>query len=98
MIAQEVHLFFYHFFNDCLYLSDGVTLIELHDLQPGSAISFLFKLPEKQDKACRRLRETIQTKGPTELPQICSKLNFDDLNRVLFRCDQEEREDGKGRE
>ena len=91
------YIYFLTSFSTSLYLSDGATLIELHDLQPGSAISFLFKLPEKQDEACRRLRETIQTYGPTELPRICSKMNFDDLNRVLFRCDQEEREDGGGR-
>lgn len=31
-----------------------------------------------------------------DLENIISRLSFNDLNRVLYRCDGEERDDGKG--
>ena len=74
----------------------NVTTIELHNLQPGSAISFLFTLPEKQDEACKKLRQIIEDAGMS-LPVICGDLTFNDINRILYRCDQEEREDGSGK-
>ena len=75
--------------------ADGdVTVIDLHNLQPGSAISFHFKLPENQEKASNNVFEILR--DDTELQEICANLNLNDLNRVLYRCDQEEREDGCG--
>ena len=70
------------------------TVIDLHGLLPGSAISFLFKLPPNQAKACSAIRQLLSDEKSASL--ACHELDLNDINRILFRCDQEEREDGKG--
>ena len=70
------------------------TVIELHGLTPGSAISFFFQLPSTQSKACQSIRNFLA--DDDVLKSKCQSLDLNDMNRILFRCDQEEREDGDG--
>ena len=70
------------------------TVIDLHGLIPGSAISFFFQLPSEQSSACQKIRSVLA--DPASLVKLCKMLNLNDINRILFRCDQEEREDGEG--
>ena len=65
--------------------------IELNHFKPGSVIAFKFQLNETQHDACHSLQALLQ--NPKNLFEIVNKLNLSDLNHVLFKCDQEERED-----
>lgn len=40
---------------------------------------------------------TVLKRGTHDFESILSHLTLADLNRVLFRCDAEERDEGKGR-
>lgn len=58
-----------------------------------------FSLPPKLETAVINLRGLLQNfskSGQSELKAVVEKLSFADLNRVLYRCDQEERDDGHG--
>ena len=69
----------------------GATVIELHGLRPGSAISFHFKLEGIQQENCHQLRDKFQySTDITILRDLCQNLNLNDLNKALFKCDQEE--------
>lgn len=56
-------------------------------------------LPEKGKEAVVKLRHLMKTSTENDLNSlyaIIEKLTLADLNRVLYRCDQEERDEGKG--
>ena len=72
------------------------TVIDLHALTPGSAISFYFQLPSAQSKACQDIRSFLADTLFPPLYSVCQDLSLNDLNRILFRCEQEEQEDGEG--
>lgn len=43
-----------------------------------------------------KLKHDFSQTEPTELRKIISTFNLEDLNYALYRCDQEERDDGNG--
>lgn len=65
--------------------------IELNNFRPGSVIAFRFQLNEAQRNACHGLQELLR--DPQDLNAIVNRLRLSDLNHVLFKCDQEERDD-----
>lgn len=60
---------------------------------------FRASLPETMKDAINSVRSLISqfsiTKE-TELSRIIDKLTLADLNRIIYRCDQEERDEGLG--
>lgn len=60
---------------------------------------FRASLPESVQNAIKTVRNLIDTFSltkPTSLNTIISKMSLSDLNRALYRCDQEERDEGYG--
>lgn len=57
-------------------------------MQPEYVRSAILKL--------RKIIDTFSQTRPTQLREIISRLKLEDLNHALYRCDQEERDDGNG--
>jgi len=60
---------------------------------------FLFRvsLPEETKESVIKIRQLISSLGvkkDTELTRIIGNMTLADLNRALYRCDQEERDEG----
>lgn len=56
-------------------------------------------LPNKAKAAILKLRQLMKNSTENNLESLYSiieKLTLADLNRILYRCDQEERDEGKG--
>ena len=53
-----------------------------------------FQLNESQRNACQRFQALMDNTG--DLRKIINQLELSDLNHVLFKCDQEDRDTGGG--
>ena len=73
---------------------DSQVRIELNNFKPGSIIAFKFQLDQGQLEACKNLQNLFQ--NPENLHTIVQKLSLSDLNHVLFKCEQEEKDDIDG--
>ena len=69
---------------------DLKTRIELNNFKPGSVVCFRFQLTQIQRESCQKLQALM--KNPENLIQIIERLELHDLNHVLFKCDEEERD------
>lgn len=74
------------------------TSIDLHHFTPGSVIAFRFQPHNEQLEASKKVQAKLSTilKDNSEFAQIVAELSLLDLNYVLYRCVQEESEDGGG--
>ncbi|XP_071799399.1 glycogen debranching enzyme-like [Asterias amurensis] len=85
--------------------------IDFINFPPGSVIAFRVTLKSTSRKALSELRSCISQFGyrvrtlsgnspsmspSTNFHAIAGSLSLADMNRVLYRCDAEERDDGKG--
>lgn len=69
------------------------------DFPPGSIIIFRVKLHEDVENHAVKIRRKVKSiieNTDGRLSSILSSLNLRDMNRVLYRCDAEERSDGLG--
>lgn len=73
---------------------DGENKIEFINFTPGSVIALDVSLEKKHLDALNMLHKTYS--NPKELEKIVQNLTLDDMNYVLFRTDQEERNEFKG--
>ena len=74
---------------------DPMTRIDLNNFKPGSIIAFKFKLHQGQLEACQGLQKLLQD-NPGDLQDTVKALSLNDLNHVLFKCEQEEQDDLNG--
>ncbi|XP_060528992.1 glycogen debranching enzyme [Cylas formicarius] len=87
------------FFN---YVDSGtpnVFQLDFRNFKPGSVAVLKVSLPEDMRESISRVRSLIKSfpgSKDTELKRIVSRLTLADLNRALYRCDQEERDEGFG--
>lgn len=61
--------------------------------------SFRVSLPKNVQQSIHKLRDlmlSFSRKENSDLKAVIEKLNLADLNRALYRCDEEERDEGKG--
>ncbi|GAB6025571.1 hypothetical protein CHUAL_011301 [Chamberlinius hualienensis] len=83
-------------------VDDGRNLqeIEFSQFYPGSVIAFRVSLDPPSLTAISELRkrfeETSAHEIQSDLRKILDRLNLTSINRILFRCDNEERDEGKG--
>ncbi|KAG0714453.1 Glycogen debranching enzyme [Chionoecetes opilio] len=74
---------------------------------PGSVIAFRLSLLPRAQSAVNKIRGTLSEFGyksrisevtthNPELTEIMNDLSLGDLNRVLYRCDDEEKDEGRG--
>ena len=67
--------------------------IELDNFKPGSVIAFRFKLNQMQSDACDGLQKLLcNLRFSRNLQEIIENLTLKDLNHVLFKCEQEEKD------
>lgn len=90
---------------------DGYTEVDFICLPPGSVVVLRVSLDSESRSAILRIRScvsqfgyrmrsysgTVLKRGTHDFESILSHLTLADLNRVLFRCEAEERDEGKGR-
>ncbi|CAH1981135.1 unnamed protein product [Acanthoscelides obtectus] len=77
----------------------NVTQLNFKNFKPGSIIVVRASLPASMKNAVETVRKLIpqfSLTNETELNKIISKMQLSDLNRALYRCDQEERDESFG--
>ncbi|XP_020285124.1 glycogen debranching enzyme isoform X1 [Pseudomyrmex gracilis] len=73
-----------------------ITQLNFVNFQPGSVIAIRVALHANIKPALTKLQDTISriTSGErSELHDVISRMDLADLNKVLYRCDQEERDE-----
>ena len=65
----------------------------MDNFKPGSAVAFRFKLNKIQSDACDGLQKLLSNlRFARNLQEIIENLTLKDLNHVLFKCEQEEKD------
>ncbi|KAK4875160.1 hypothetical protein RN001_011582 [Aquatica leii] len=73
--------------------------LNFKNFKPGSVVAIRVSLQKNVEDSIKKLRDlmlSFSTKQTTDLGKIIQKLNLSDLNRALYRCDEEEKDEGKG--
>ena len=80
-------------------IENDYTVMDYTDFPPGSVFALRVAPCPVAAAAVDRLRCVVQQltcfSADTELEPIISRLTLADMNRVLYRCDQEERDEGR---
>ncbi|CAG9856411.1 unnamed protein product [Phyllotreta striolata] len=79
--------------------SPNVTQLNFKNFKPGSIVVIKTSLPEAMSTAIKTIRNLISNISldkPNEFSLIVNELNLTDMNRILFRCGEEERDEGFG--
>lgn len=77
----------------------NMTKLNFKNFKPGSVVAIKVSLQKNVEESIRKLRELLisfSKKTTPELQKIIKALDLNSLNRALYRCDQEERDDGHG--
>ncbi|XP_063921993.1 glycogen debranching enzyme [Zophobas morio] len=77
----------------------NVIQLNFKNFKPGSVAIIKVSLPEDMTQAIKNVRTLIShftLNKENELWKIVTKMGLADLNRALYRCDQEERDEGHG--
>ncbi|XP_011865621.1 PREDICTED: glycogen debranching enzyme isoform X2 [Vollenhovia emeryi] len=77
-----------------------ITQLNFVNFQPGSVIAIRVALHANITPALMKLQDTISqitSNERSDLHDIVSRMDFSDLNKTLYRCDQEEREETLGK-
>ncbi|XP_046385636.1 glycogen debranching enzyme isoform X2 [Ischnura elegans] len=77
----------------------GMTTVDFtQEFQPGSVVAVRVSLHQKVQQSLFQLSELMNAKGQgaKALTAAVAKMKLSDLNRALYRCDQEERDEGWG--
>ncbi|XP_011685016.1 PREDICTED: glycogen debranching enzyme isoform X2 [Wasmannia auropunctata] len=77
-----------------------ITQLNFVNFQPGSIIAIRVTLHANITPALKKLQDTIlqiTSNEKSDLHDIISRMDFSDLNKTLYRCDQEEREETQGK-
>ncbi|GJQ87827.1 hypothetical protein Trydic_g18672 [Trypoxylus dichotomus] len=73
------------------------TKLNFKNFKPGSIVALKFSLPKTIHESVRKIRDlliSLSRNDNRELSQIMNKMSLADLNRTLYRCDSEERDEG----
>lgn len=74
--------------------------LRFKNFKPGCVIAIRVNLQKNVNNCIQKLRELITTfasdSSEGSLISIVGKMSLPDLNRALYRCDEEERDEGKG--
>ncbi|XP_025834354.1 glycogen debranching enzyme [Agrilus planipennis] len=81
--------------------SGNPNIIQLNfkNFKPGSIVAIKISLHEEVAESVKKTRNLLNffsKAKDNELKQIISKMNLNDLNRALYHCDQEEKDEGNG--
>ncbi|XP_051162472.1 glycogen debranching enzyme [Leptopilina boulardi] len=77
-----------------------ITQLNFINFQPGSVVAIRVSLHVNIKPALGKLQNTIATltsSKASELHAIVSRINLAGLNKILYRCDQEERDESNNR-
>ncbi|VEN50334.1 unnamed protein product, partial [Callosobruchus maculatus] len=77
----------------------NVTQLNFKNFKPGSIIVVRTSLPKSMKEGVETVRKLIpqfSLTSETGLKKIIGKMQLSDLNRALYRCDQEEKDEGFG--
>ncbi|XP_019762193.2 glycogen debranching enzyme isoform X4 [Dendroctonus ponderosae] len=91
-IKEHIQLRESEFFEEAADSSSNFVRLNYKNFKPGSIAVLKFSLPQG-------IRDAISLLKPPQAPnleKIVSELTLADLNRTLFRCGEEERDEGNG--
>ncbi|XP_026277583.1 glycogen debranching enzyme isoform X2 [Frankliniella occidentalis] len=75
----------------------GLTVLNFKNFQPGSVVAIRVSLNEKVRPAIEKLRRITSalcsSSGDLDLDTVVSRLSLADLNRALYRCSEEEKDE-----
>ncbi|PSN51057.1 hypothetical protein C0J52_01523 [Blattella germanica] len=80
----------------------NITQLNFINFQPGSVVAIRVSLHGRVNSALSKLRKQVSnfTSKPipshSELEEVVSRLGLEDLNRALYRCEGEERDESNG--
>nr|CAD7601350.1 unnamed protein product [Timema genevievae] len=80
----------------------NLTQLDWTDFQPGSIVAIRVSLYDKMKPALSLLGDLVSgfthrvVPSHEELREVISRLDLSDMNRALYRCAEEEREEGQG--
>ncbi|XP_028049244.1 LOW QUALITY PROTEIN: glycogen debranching enzyme [Monomorium pharaonis] len=77
-----------------------ITQLNFVNFQPGSVVAIRVALHANIIPALEKLQDTISQitlNEKSDLHDIISRMDFSDLNKTLYRCDQEERDETQGK-
>ncbi|KAB0795230.1 hypothetical protein PPYR_12069 [Photinus pyralis] len=77
----------------------NITKLNFKNFKPGSVVAIKVSLQKNVEESIGKLRELLisfSKKKTTELQKIIKQLDLNSLNRTLYRCDQEEKDEGHG--
>jgi len=81
-------------------IEDDYTVMEYKDFPPGALFALRVAPCPVAEGAVQRLRSTVteltQFSASSDIEHIISRLSLADMNRIIYRCDQEERDEGRG--
>ncbi|XP_044753239.1 glycogen debranching enzyme [Coccinella septempunctata] len=98
-MKQHVQLKDSEVFEETSSGSPNEIALKFKNFQPGSIVIIKVSLPRAVSEAVaevRKLADQFSSTQETDFKRVIKKLELRDLNRVLYRCDQEERDEGKG--
>ncbi|KAF5292269.1 hypothetical protein FQR65_LT11232 [Abscondita terminalis] len=79
--------------------NSNVVQLNFKNFKPGSVVAIKVSLQKNVDESIKNLRKlmlSFSRNKSTDLKKIIDNLNLSDLNRALYRCNEEERDEGKG--
>ncbi|XP_037086526.1 glycogen debranching enzyme-like isoform X1 [Pollicipes pollicipes] len=81
-------------------LDNGYTVMDYKDFPPGSMFALRIAPCPLAVGAVEKLRSIVcdltQFSLSTDIEHIIGRLTLADMNRIIYRCDQEERDEGRG--
>ncbi|KAI4460468.1 glycogen debranching enzyme [Holotrichia oblita] len=75
------------------------TKLHFKNFKPGSIVAIKVSLPKIIQESVRNIRDlliSLSRNDNRELSQIIGKMSLADLNRTIYRCDREERDEDYG--
>lgn len=101
-ISEHIPLTESNIFDHQSYKDGNRTQLNFLNLRPGSVVAVKVSPYEQNKPHFAKLQELIESLRSEsgakydEVKAIISKMDLNDLNRVIYRCDQEERDMGQG--
>lgn len=97
-LREHISLIKSNVFDSTAQIEGNLTKLNFKNLKPGTVVAIRCSLHRQIKQSLTKLQTLYSRDGKSfyELKAIASKFNLVDINRVLYTCDQEEKDRGFG--